>query len=241
MKDEIPTARREYSLSAPTVRQYTNRRLLVLGGALLLGMGLSGVWLLSARTTPPVAPVAQAIPANVPEALPTAEPTDALMAHHAYQEAPRAELVLLPGKGKAIYLRPAAAAAFKKMALAARRDGVYLVVLSGFRDLQYQQNLFNRDRVRLGSVEAAQKLVAPPGYSEHHTGYALDIGDGKAPETNVVVKFEKTAASRWLKDNAPKYGFELSFDRENSQGVSYEPWHWRFVGDKVSLETFYRK
>ena len=52
--------------------------------------------------------------------------------------------------------------------------------------------------------------------------------------------FEKTAAFSWLKNNAAKYSFELSFPPDNHQGISYEPWHWRYVGDQESLETFYK-
>ena len=73
--------------------------------------------------------------------------------------------------------------------------------------------------------------VAPPGYSEHHTGLALDIGDLDHPETDVEVSFEETPAFEWLKNNADRFGFELSFPVGNPQGVSYEPWHWRFVGE----------
>jgi len=83
-------------------------------------------------------------------------------------------------------------------------------------------------------------VSAPPGHSEHHTGYAVDIGDGNNPSTNLQESFENTAAYRWLEANASRYSFELSFPRDNLQGISYEPWHWRFVGDRHSLETFYR-
>ncbi|MFN9165469.1 MAG: D-alanyl-D-alanine carboxypeptidase family protein, partial [Pseudanabaena sp.] len=53
--------------------------------------------------------------------------------------------------------------------------------------------------------------------------------------------FEKTPAFQWLQNNAAKYGFEMSFPPNNPQGVMYEPWHWRFVGDDDSLATFYKK
>lgn len=79
----------------------------------------------------------------------------------------------------------------------------------------------------------------PPGFSEHHTGYAVDIGDGNAPHTHLEETFADTAAYRWLTAYAARFGFELSFPPNNPQGVMYEPWHWRFVGDSHSLETFY--
>ncbi len=68
----------------------------------------------------------------------------------------------------------------------------------------------------------------------------MDIGDGTAPATNLNENFENTKAFQWLQTNAARFGFEMSFPKDNSQGVSYEPWHWRFVGDRDSLETFYR-
>jgi zinc D-Ala-D-Ala carboxypeptidase len=83
-------------------------------------------------------------------------------------------------------------------------------------------------------------VSAPPGYSEHHTGYAVDIGDGSLPATDLEVSFETTPAFKWLQKKAAHYNFELSFPKNNPQGVSYEPWHWRFVGDRNSLETFYK-
>jgi zinc D-Ala-D-Ala carboxypeptidase len=83
-------------------------------------------------------------------------------------------------------------------------------------------------------------LSAPPGHSEHHTGYAVDIGDGATPTTNLQATFDQTKAYQWLEANAARFSFEMSFPKDNAQGVSYEPWHWRFVGDRDSLETFYK-
>ncbi|MCY7275262.1 MAG: D-alanyl-D-alanine carboxypeptidase family protein, partial [Phormidesmis sp. CAN_BIN44] len=68
----------------------------------------------------------------------------------------------------------------------------------------------------------------------------IDIGDGNVPATNLSPSFDQTAAFNWLKQNAVRFNFEISFPKNNPQGVSYEPWHWRFVGDRQSLETFYK-
>ncbi len=57
---------------------------------------------------------------------------------------------------------------------------------------------------------------------------------------NLNPDFDKTRAFKWLVANAARFSFELSFPQDNSQGVSYEPWHWRYVGDRQSLETFYK-
>ncbi|MEN9220651.1 MAG: D-alanyl-D-alanine carboxypeptidase family protein, partial [Thermostichales cyanobacterium GMQP_bins_62] len=66
-----------------------------------------------------------------------------------------------------------------------------------------------------------------------------DIGDGRDPATDVEVTFTRTAAWAWLNQHGARFGFELSFPEGNSQGISFEPWHWRYVGDRHSLETFY--
>ncbi|HEY9847944.1 MAG TPA: M15 family metallopeptidase [Leptolyngbyaceae cyanobacterium] len=160
--------------------------------------------------------------------------------HYAYKEAPLSELQPLVFDGR-IKLRKSAAQKFQEMVAAARTQGVILVPISGFRSIQEQQYLFFDIKAQRGQDAAERAQVsAPPGYSEHHTGYAVDIGDGRVPATNLSPAFENTAAFRWLKANAPRYSFEMSFPKDNPQGVSYEPWHWRFVGDRDSLETFYK-
>jgi D-alanyl-D-alanine carboxypeptidase len=68
----------------------------------------------------------------------------------------------------------------------------------------------------------------------------VDIGDANVPAVNLSQSFEQTAAYRWLEANAARYSFEISFSKDNKQGVSYEPWHWRYVGDSDSLKTFYK-
>jgi D-alanyl-D-alanine carboxypeptidase len=127
------------------------------------------------------------------------------------------------------------------MSQAARQAGVILVPISGFRSVKQQEQLFfdiGAQRNQTPSQRAA--ISAPPGHSEHHTGYAVDIGDGTVPATNLQTNFENTKAFNWLQANAARFGFEMSFPKDNPQGVSYEPWHWRFVGDRDSLELFYK-
>ena len=122
----------------------------------------------------------------------------------------------------------------------ARASGITLTAISGFRTVQQQEYLFFEiKRQRNQDTRKRAEVSAPPRYSEHHTGYAIDIGDGKVPATNLSENFEQTPAFRWLENNAAKYSFELSFPRNNIQGISYEPWHWRYVGDTDSLKTFY--
>ena len=166
--------------------------------------------------------------------------SEILLGHFAYQEAPQSELESITTDGR-IKLRKAAAKKYKEMVAAARAKGVRLVPISGFRSVAEQKHLFFDVKAERGQdARERAEVSAPPGHSEHHTGYAFDIGDGNVPATNLRQTFEKTAAFKWLKENAPRYGFELSFPQDNPQGVMYEPWHWRYVGDQKSLETFYK-
>jgi D-alanyl-D-alanine carboxypeptidase len=76
---------------------------------------------------------------------------------------------------------------------------------------------------------AARSLLgvsAPPGYSEHHSGGAVDVTTEGVPP--LELDFEDTPAFRWLSDHAHKFGFHLSFPRDNPCGYAYEPWHWCF-------------
>jgi D-alanyl-D-alanine carboxypeptidase len=163
-----------------------------------------------------------------------------ILGHLPYQEAPASELEAI-SSDSSIKLRKAAAKKFREMVEAAAKDGVTLVPVSAFRSIADQEKLFFDVKAERGEDTAQRAAVsAPPGHSEHHTGYAVDIGDGDHPGTDLQYDFEDTAAFKWLKQNAAYYSFEMSFPKGNPMGVSYEPWHWRFVGDRQSLETFYR-
>lgn len=183
-------------------------------------------------------PKSSAIPAErVP--IPNQPSQKNLLGHLPYKVAPESELTAITPEGN-LTMRPAAAEKFKQMLAAARAEGINLVPISAFRTTEVQEQLFFGIKEQLVQDAAKRAEVsAPPGYSEHHTGYAIDLGDGDAPATHLEVEFADTAAFRWLEQNALKYSFELSFPPNNEQGVSYEPWHWRFVGDRHSLETFY--
>ncbi|KJH72439.1 M15 family metallopeptidase [Aliterella atlantica] len=186
---------------------------------------------------------------NNPTSVATSSPTptapnsrnsDTLLGHFAYTEAVSKDLQPI-SRDRRLKLRKSAAQQFQAMVAAAKKSGVIIVPISGFRSVQEQQHLFFDVKAERGQTTTKRAEVsAPPGYSEHHTGYAVDIGDGRASATNLNTKFEKTQAYKWLVANAARYSFELSFPKNNSQGVSYEPWHWRYVGDRQSLETFYK-
>lgn len=183
----------------------------------------------------PVAANFTPTPTNTPDIS-----NDSVLGHLGYSEAPESELLAITADGR-IKMRQAAGEKYKAMVEAARSAGVTLVPISGFRSIKDQEQLFfdvGAQRNQTPAQRAA--LSAPPGHSEHHTGYAVDIGDGKVPATNLQANFENTKAYQWLQANAARFGFEMSFPKDNPQGVSYEPWHWRFVGDRNSLETFYK-
>ena len=159
-----------------------------------------------------------------------------LLGHFPYPEAAASALVALPGGDR---LRPDAAAALTAMRQAAAADGIDLVVLSAFRSLQLQRRLFFGVMAeRNQSPKTRAQVSAPPGFSEHSTGYAVDLGDGGAPATHLSPGFEATPAFRWLVNHGARFHFQMSFPRGNAQGVSYEPWHWRFEGSTAALKLF---
>jgi D-alanyl-D-alanine carboxypeptidase len=169
-------------------------------------------------------------------------PLEHQFGHLPYGEAPAADLVSISADGR-IKLRSAAAKRWNEMvaAAASSEERVRLVPLSGFRSRSEQEYLFHDiARQRGQSLQERAKVSAPPGHSEHHTGYVVDIGDGREPGADLKQSFERTGAFKWLEKNGPRYGYELSFPAGNPQGVSYEPWHWRFVGDAKSKEVFAR-
>lgn len=123
-----------------------------------------------------------------------------------------------------IYVRPEVRKALVQMAAAARKDGVTLEADSGFRSRSFQRTLIRR---RLESGESFDRIirsVAPPGYSEHHTGRALDF----CPSDPI---FAKSAAYEWLKVNAGNFGFVESMPESTGAGVHWEPWHWLYTGN----------
>ena len=75
-------------------------------------------------------------------------------------------------------------------------------------------------------MQAILQVNAAPGFSEHHSGLALDIGTPGEPPAEET--FEHTAAFAWLQSDAGQHGFAMSYPRDNPNGIVYEPWHWRF-------------
>ena len=133
---------------------------------------------------------------------------------------------------RALWLVSPAARAWRSMQAAAMRDGVVLEAISGYRSHDYQLGIFERKLARGLSVDDILTVNAAPGYSEHHSGHALDIGTLDEPPAEE--SFENTATFAWLRENAGGYGFVMSYPRDNPHGIVYEPWHWRFDPDAVA-------
>lgn len=123
-----------------------------------------------------------------------------------------------------LWLHPHAARAWQHMREGAQRDGLVLEAISGYRSHDYQLGIFERKLARGQTVEDILTVNAAPGYSEHHSGRALDISTLDEPAADE--SFEKTAEFAWLTANAEGYGFVMSYPRDNPHGIVYEPWHW---------------
>lgn len=129
------------------------------------------------------------------------------------------------------WLQPRAARAWFALRQAAAVEQVELQVVSAFRSIEYQLGIVQRKRARGQNIEDILRVSAAPGYSEHHSGRALDLTTpGFA---TLEEEFEKSPAFRWLQHNAAKHGFSLSFPRGNRHGIAYEPWHWCWRAARV--------
>lgn len=185
--------------------------------------------------------VALALP--VPErpqvATPVPAPDGRLLGHLPYVEVAPAELVAAPPGfailGPCRVHRDAAPDLARLLAAAARAPelGKRLRAVSCFRSVAHQRAVFCRASPRgiCSDPRERARYVGPPGFSEHATGYAIDFGTRPSPGCpDVNACIAATPAGRWLLAHAPQYGFELSFPSGNPQGVTWEPWHWRWVG-----------
>ena len=159
-----------------------------------------------------------------------------LLGHFPYKEASKDNLrSVYPG----MEVHKSVANDLAKMRAAAASQGIQLIVISGFRSIDLQRQIFYENKSARNQIAIERARVsAPPGYSEHSTGLAVDFGDGTMRSTDFEESFEKTPAFLWLRRNAAKFHFVLSFPKNNIQGVSYEPWHWRYEGTVEALKEF---
>lgn len=123
-------------------------------------------------------------------------------------------------------LTPAAFESWSAMRAAAHSDDISLFLISAYRSLQYQHDLIAGKLAEGRSIEQILAVNAAPGFSEHHTGRAVDVGTEGCDA--LQLEFENTEAFRWLSENAQAYGFHMTYPRHNPYGIDFEPWHWCF-------------
>ncbi|MBQ9375062.1 MAG: M15 family metallopeptidase [Ruminococcus sp.] len=131
----------------------------------------------------------------------------------------------------------------KMMLERAKADGVDIKIISAYRTIEYQQRLWKQsvNQKMLEGYSKAQaetevaKTLAKAGHSEHNAGLAVDFGTEYA--TDVEDDFYKSKQAKWLCKNAKNYGYILRYPRlkEHITGISYEPWHYRYVGTEAAL------
>ncbi len=169
-----------------------------------------------------------------------------IFGHFAYAEASASDLVAPPsgfGGPNCPTIHSSMAPSLKSMLAAAAKDdpqiGKAIMGISCFRSIERQRGLFcNPGKIAARGLAGQAKWVAPPGYSEHATGLTIDFGARTIPECHTNPCFAETKTGKWLKANASKFGFEMSFPAGNAQGVSHEPWHFRWAGDDGAAKTF---
>ncbi|MDI6495240.1 M15 family metallopeptidase [Leuconostoc lactis] len=129
----------------------------------------------------------------------------------------------------------------------AEKNGFRFTLVSGYRSIAYQKNLFDqsvqRHRDAGYSLEQAQNMTLSysqmPGSSEHHTGLAVDIIDTAFlnDRQDLYDAVDQLISQQWLINHAVDYGFILRYPKAkvNWTGINYEPWHFRFVGQENAI------
>jgi zinc D-Ala-D-Ala carboxypeptidase len=147
-----------------------------------------------------------------------------------HREAP--ELVAVPCgfDGQNHLMTPETRSQWFALQAAAGADGIILWIRWAFRSVDDQAQLI-RDELSRGdkSIEQVMTRIAAPGYSEHHTGRALDLDCRPAERA-----FEESKAFEWLCQHAGRFGFALSYPRDNRYGLIFEPWHWCYRAGEAS-------
>jgi D-alanyl-D-alanine carboxypeptidase len=148
-----------------------------------------------------------------------------------------AKLSVLDGKwsysaGKTLQIHASVLARAEQMLTDAKEQGKEILVVSAYRSFRDQTAIKSSYAMRFGST-AANSFSADQGYSEHQLGTTLDFTTVKTGAS--MAGFDKTEQYQWLMDNAYKYGFVLSYPKDNAY-YKFEPWHWRFVGIKLARE-----
>lgn len=142
-------------------------------------------------------------------------------------------LVTVPGTSVQMEAQAAAALANMRRDYLNSHSGNF-ICQSGYRSYQYQTALYNRQISRTGSRLQAGVVSAIPGTSEHQTGLAMDI----STDGSLTTRFGSTTLGQWLASNCHEYGYILRYpaNKEKITGITYEPWHFRYVGEAVAKE-----
>lgn len=152
-----------------------------------------------------------------------------------YEEASELEPAETGADGRVYLLAPPAARAWRALRAAATADGVQLYLVSAYRSVERQIELLQRKLARGEAIPDILTVLAPPGFSEHHTGRAVDVGCPEAAP--LEPEFDRTPAFRWLQSRAGEFGFLLSYPEGNSSGYQYEPWHWCYHDASGAVTT----
>lgn len=125
--------------------------------------------------------------------------------------------------------------AYKNLAEAAKADGYTILILSSYRDYEYQNKLWNQRKQAYGTRKA-DDYAARAGSSEHETGYAIDVADFYDKNDS----FKDTESYQWMLNNAHKYGFILRYpeDKEEITGYKFESWHYRYLGVDLATKVY---
>jgi LAS superfamily LD-carboxypeptidase LdcB len=99
-----------------------------------------------------------------------------------------------------------------------------------YRSVDYQEKILRKKLDKGQAIDDILQVSAAPGFSEHHSGRAVDVTTPGYPVLEEV--FEDSEAFTWLSEHAGTFGFRLSYPRDNRHGVAYEPWHWAWRGDR---------
>lgn len=177
--------------------------------------------------------------------MPHQNPMDTLILVNKHNRAPAVPVALVkpdvrPTKesvSENIYMQPVAARALEELFDDALDEGITLYATSGFRSYSTQKAIFER---KLGTMseKAANASVAKPGYSEHQTGFAMDVEGHSSLGSGLIQDFGETPEGKWLAENCHKYGFIIRYPKGKTDitGYVYEPWHIRYVGKEAAAE-----
>lgn len=126
--------------------------------------------------------------------------------------------------GRPQRMTPRTAVQWQAMCKRAQKQDVTLLLVSAFRSVRYQQELIAHKLAAGQNINRILTVNAAPGYSEHHSGCALDLTTADC--ASLDTGFETTNAFAWLTQHGAEFGFRLSYPRGNPHGITYEPWHW---------------